>query len=114
EDVAAVTSTQIRAWKYGYRDFLPEGPLEQMTGPCGATSWEADEDPRMRSPGSVLDCAVTEWRDGGDEAGCDLRGRFLSVPNPAGATSRTRSGPPARSIPARLDSPTVGASMLMA
>jgi ribosomal protein S18 acetylase RimI-like enzyme len=39
EDVPAVTDTQIRAWKSGYRRFLPEEPLEQMTGQAARDLW---------------------------------------------------------------------------
>ncbi|MFC4584573.1 GNAT family N-acetyltransferase [Sphaerisporangium corydalis] len=39
EDVPAVTSTQIRAWRVAYRDVLPEGQLDQMTGPSAEEMW---------------------------------------------------------------------------
>ncbi|RCG32519.1 GNAT family N-acetyltransferase [Sphaerisporangium album] len=39
EDVPAVTATQIRAWKSGYGRFIPEEPLEQMTGPAAQELW---------------------------------------------------------------------------
>ncbi|GAA3412756.1 hypothetical protein [Streptosporangium vulgare] len=52
EDVAAVTGTQIRAWKYGYRDFLPEGPLEQMTGPAAEKMWRQQWEDAITSPPS--------------------------------------------------------------
>ena len=48
EDVAAVTGTQIRAWKFGYREFLPEGPLEQMTGPAAES--ESSAGPKGATP----------------------------------------------------------------
>jgi GNAT superfamily N-acetyltransferase len=50
EDVEAVTSTQIRAWKYGYRDFLPLGPLEQMTGAAAEKMWRRQWDEAIVSP----------------------------------------------------------------
>ncbi|GII33284.1 hypothetical protein Pmi06nite_67260 [Planotetraspora mira] len=50
EDVEAVTSTQIRAWKYGYRDFLPAGPLEQMTGAAAEKMWRRQWDEAIVSP----------------------------------------------------------------
>ncbi|GIG79294.1 GNAT family N-acetyltransferase [Planotetraspora kaengkrachanensis] len=50
EDVEAVTSTQIRAWKYGYRDFLPLGPLEQMTGASAEKMWRRQWDEAITSP----------------------------------------------------------------
>ncbi|MEU0519660.1 GNAT family N-acetyltransferase [Streptosporangium sp. NPDC006007] len=52
DDVAAVTSTQIRAWKYGYRSFLPEGPLEQMTGAAAEALWRRQWDEAIVSPPS--------------------------------------------------------------
>ncbi|MBB2912262.1 GNAT superfamily N-acetyltransferase [Streptosporangium becharense] len=52
EDVAAVTSTQIRAWRYGYRDFLPEGPLDQMTGPAAERMWRLQWEDAITSPPS--------------------------------------------------------------
>lgn len=52
DDVAAVTSTQIRAWKHGYRNFLPEGPLEQMTGPAAEALWRRQWDEAITSPPS--------------------------------------------------------------
>ncbi|WP_344866154.1 GNAT family N-acetyltransferase [Planomonospora alba] len=50
DDVDAVTSTQIRAWRYGYREFLPEGPLEQMTGPAAEKMWRRQWDEAILSP----------------------------------------------------------------
>jgi GNAT superfamily N-acetyltransferase len=50
EDVAAVTGTQIRAWKFGYREFLPEGPLEQMTGPAAESMWQRQWDEAISFP----------------------------------------------------------------
>ncbi|WP_433497397.1 N-acetyltransferase family protein [Sphaerimonospora sp. CA-214678] len=50
EDVDAVTSTQIRAWKCAYRDFLPPGPLEQMTGPAAEKMWRRQWDEAILSP----------------------------------------------------------------
>ncbi|WP_061299978.1 GNAT family N-acetyltransferase [Herbidospora cretacea] len=52
EDVDAVTSTQIRAWKHGYRDFLPPGPLQQMTGPAAEKMWRRQWDEAILSPPS--------------------------------------------------------------
>lgn len=54
EDVDAVTSTQIRAWKCGYRDFLPPGPLEQMTGAAAEKMWRRQWDEAILSPPSRL------------------------------------------------------------
>ncbi|ADG87794.1 MAG: GNAT family N-acetyltransferase [Thermobispora bispora] len=50
EDVDAVTSTQIRAWKYAYREFLPPGPLEQMTGPAAEKMWRRQWEEAILSP----------------------------------------------------------------
>ncbi|MDF5754002.1 GNAT family N-acetyltransferase [Spongiactinospora sp. TRM90649] len=50
EDVAAVTRTQIRAWRFGYREFLPEGPLEQMTGPAAEELWRSQWEEAVDSP----------------------------------------------------------------
>ncbi|GAA3123453.1 GNAT family N-acetyltransferase [Streptosporangium carneum] len=87
DDVAAVTSTQIRAWKYGYRDFLPEGPLEQMTGPAAEDLWRRQWDEAIVSPPSsrhrvlvaveqvVLDTdAFPALGPGGIEAAAAMRG----------------------------------------
>ncbi|GAA2909960.1 hypothetical protein GCM10010517_76380 [Streptosporangium fragile] len=52
DDVAAVTGTQIRAWRYGYREFLPEGPLEQMTGPAAEKMWRLQWEDAITSPPS--------------------------------------------------------------
>ncbi|GAA0399684.1 hypothetical protein Acor_22110 [Acrocarpospora corrugata] len=52
EDVDAVTSTQIRAWKQGYREFLPPGPLEQMTGAAAEKMWRRQWDEAILSPPS--------------------------------------------------------------
>ena len=45
-----MTSTQIRAWKHGYREFLPEGPLEQMTGPAAEKMWQRQWDEAIVAP----------------------------------------------------------------
>ncbi|MER5321205.1 GNAT family N-acetyltransferase [Streptosporangium roseum] len=87
DDVAAVTSTQIRAWKYGYRDFLPEGPLEQMTGPAAEEMWRRQWDEAIITPPSsrhrvlvaveqvVLDTdAFPALGPGGIEAAAAMRG----------------------------------------
>lgn len=50
EDVAAMTRTQIRAWRCGYREFLPEGPLEQMTGPAAEEMWQRQWEEAVLSP----------------------------------------------------------------
>ena len=50
EDVAAVTRTQIRAWRYGYREFLPEGPLEQMTGTAAQEVWQSQWEEAVVAP----------------------------------------------------------------
>ncbi|GII55133.1 hypothetical protein Pth03_35220 [Planotetraspora thailandica] len=50
EDVEAVTSTQIRAWKFVYRDFMPLGPLEQMTGPAAEKLWRRQWDEAITTP----------------------------------------------------------------
>ncbi|MDH2425190.1 GNAT family N-acetyltransferase [Sphaerisporangium sp. TRM90804] len=50
DDVAAVTATQIRAWKAGYRPFLPEGPLEQMTGPSAEKLWARQWEEAVLTP----------------------------------------------------------------
>ncbi|MET8138955.1 GNAT family N-acetyltransferase [Sphaerisporangium sp. NPDC005288] len=52
EDVPAVTGTQIRAWKAAYRDVLPEGPLEQMTGPASQEIWNRQWEEAVVSPPS--------------------------------------------------------------
>jgi GNAT superfamily N-acetyltransferase len=45
-----VAATQIRAWKSGYRDVLPEGPLEQMTGPSAEEMWIRQWDEAVVAP----------------------------------------------------------------
>ncbi|RBQ14455.1 GNAT family N-acetyltransferase [Spongiactinospora rosea] len=50
EDVVAVTRAQIRAWRLGYREFLPEGPLEQMTGPAAEELWQRQWEEAVDSP----------------------------------------------------------------
>ncbi|MCG5211767.1 GNAT family N-acetyltransferase [Streptosporangium sp. KLBMP 9127] len=50
DDVTAVTRTQIRAWKHGYREFLPEGPLEQMTGPAAEELWQRQWEDAVIAP----------------------------------------------------------------
>ncbi|WP_405140410.1 GNAT family N-acetyltransferase [Sphaerisporangium sp. NBC_01403] len=52
EDVPAVTATQIRAWKSGYRHLLPEGPLEQMTGPSAEELWNRQWEEAVTAPPS--------------------------------------------------------------
>ncbi|WP_449062886.1 N-acetyltransferase family protein [Planomonospora algeriensis] len=54
DDVDAVTKTQIRAWRYGYREFLPEGPLEQMTGPAAEQMWRRQWDEAIVTPPTSL------------------------------------------------------------
>lgn len=50
EDVPAVTATQIRAWRQGYRHVLPEGPLEQMTGASAEELWNRQWEEAVTSP----------------------------------------------------------------
>ncbi|WP_214412991.1 GNAT family N-acetyltransferase [Sphaerisporangium fuscum] len=50
DDVLAVTDTQIRAWRSGYRDFLPEEPLEQMTGEAARELWRRQWEEAVVSP----------------------------------------------------------------
>ncbi len=50
DDVDAVTSTQIRAWSCAYRGFLPEGPLEQMTGEAARQLWVRQWDEAITAP----------------------------------------------------------------
>ena len=50
EDVDAVTSTQIHAWRSAYREFLPPGPLEQMTGEAARRLWTRQWDEAISSP----------------------------------------------------------------
>ncbi|MEO3810076.1 GNAT family N-acetyltransferase [Sphaerisporangium sp. B11E5] len=50
EDVPAVTATQIRAWKSRYAGFLPEGPLEQMTGPSAEALWRQQWEEAVVAP----------------------------------------------------------------
>ncbi|MEU7828221.1 GNAT family N-acetyltransferase [Nonomuraea sp. NPDC052129] len=50
EDVLQVANTQIRAWRYGYREFLPEGPLEQMTGAAAEKMWLRQWDEAIVAP----------------------------------------------------------------
>ena len=38
-DAAAVADIQVRAWRHGYRDLLPEGVLYRVTGPEAAEAW---------------------------------------------------------------------------
>jgi ribosomal protein S18 acetylase RimI-like enzyme len=54
EDVDAVTNTQIRAWKAVYREFLPPGPLEQMTGPAAEKMWRRQWEEAIVSPPTPL------------------------------------------------------------
>ncbi|MFC7588763.1 hypothetical protein ACFQYP_37475 [Nonomuraea antimicrobica] len=54
EDVLQVANTQIRAWRYGYRDFLPEGPLEQMTGAAAEKMWLRQWDEAIVAPPSPM------------------------------------------------------------
>lgn len=39
-DAAAVTEIQVRAWRHGYRDLLPDGVLDQVTGPEAMEAWQ--------------------------------------------------------------------------
>jgi GNAT superfamily N-acetyltransferase len=50
DDVEAVTNTQIRAWKFGYADFLPEVPLEQMTNDAARELWARQWEEAIVSP----------------------------------------------------------------
>lgn len=52
EDVTAVTATQIRAWRSRYAGFLPEGPLEQMTGPSSEALWHEQWEEAVVTPPS--------------------------------------------------------------
>lgn len=38
-DAAAVADIQVRAWRQGYRDLLPAGVLDRVTGPEAAEAW---------------------------------------------------------------------------
>ncbi|GII60518.1 hypothetical protein Skr01_06030 [Sphaerisporangium krabiense] len=50
EDVPAVTATQIRAWRSGYRGVLPDEPLEQMTGPAAEELWSRQWEEAVVAP----------------------------------------------------------------
>ncbi|GAA1511494.1 hypothetical protein GCM10009677_50390 [Sphaerisporangium rubeum] len=52
EDVTAVTATQIRAWRSRFAGFLPEGPLEQMTGPSSEALWHQQWEDAVVAPPS--------------------------------------------------------------
>ncbi|GII89851.1 GNAT family N-acetyltransferase [Sinosporangium siamense] len=52
EDAVLVTRTQIRAWRYGYREFLPDGPLQQMTGPAAEDLWLRQWEEAISAPPS--------------------------------------------------------------
>ncbi|RAY11995.1 GNAT family N-acetyltransferase [Actinomadura craniellae] len=38
-DVAAIADIQVRAWRQGYRDIVPEPVLAEMTGPAALPVW---------------------------------------------------------------------------
>ncbi|NKZ05090.1 GNAT family N-acetyltransferase [Actinomadura latina] len=38
-DAAAVADIQVRAWRHGYRELLPEGVLDRVTGPDAVEAW---------------------------------------------------------------------------
>jgi GNAT superfamily N-acetyltransferase len=38
-DAAAVADIQVRAWRHGYRDLLPDGVLDEVTGPAAVETW---------------------------------------------------------------------------
>ncbi|MFB4311032.1 GNAT family N-acetyltransferase [Actinomadura sp. GTD37] len=38
-DAAAVADIQVRAWRHGYRDLLPAGVLDEVTGPAAVETW---------------------------------------------------------------------------
>lgn len=38
-DAAAVADIQVRAWRHGYRDLLPAGVLDEVTGPTAVETW---------------------------------------------------------------------------
>ncbi|CNG29676.1 acetyltransferase [Mycobacterium tuberculosis] len=38
-DAAAVAGIQVRAWRHGYRDLLPDGVLDEVTGPEAVETW---------------------------------------------------------------------------
>ncbi|MEU5990734.1 GNAT family N-acetyltransferase [Spirillospora sp. NPDC047418] len=38
-DAAAVAGIQVRAWRHGYRDLLPDGVLDEVTGPDAVETW---------------------------------------------------------------------------
>ncbi|GII78246.1 hypothetical protein Sru01_32280 [Sphaerisporangium rufum] len=50
EDAPAVAATQIRAWKAGYRDLLPEAALAQMTGPAAEELWRRQWEEAVVTP----------------------------------------------------------------
>ncbi|GAA1813130.1 GNAT family N-acetyltransferase [Actinomadura chokoriensis] len=38
-DAAAVAGIQVRAWRHGYRDLLPDGVLDEVTAPEAVETW---------------------------------------------------------------------------
>jgi GNAT superfamily N-acetyltransferase len=38
-DAAAVADIQVRAWRHGYRDLLPAGVLDEVTGDAAVERW---------------------------------------------------------------------------
>ncbi|WP_422674057.1 GNAT family N-acetyltransferase [Bailinhaonella thermotolerans] len=45
-----MTRTQIRAWRQGYRDFLPEEPLAEMTGEQAGELWRTQWEEAVVAP----------------------------------------------------------------
>jgi Acetyltransferase (GNAT) family. len=67
EDVEAVTNTQISAWTCAYRDFLPEGPLEQMTGEAARELWARQWEEAIVSPPTPRHRLLVAVERGDDE-----------------------------------------------
>ena len=76
-----VTDTQIRAWRYGYREFLPEGPLEQMTGPAAEKMWLRQWDEAIVAPPTPA------------APGAGGGGARSSTPRPSPRSARAARGP---------------------
>ncbi|WP_433468151.1 N-acetyltransferase family protein [Spirillospora sp. CA-128828] len=111
-DAGAIAEIQVRAWRHGYRDLLPAGVLDQVTGEDAAELWRekwaeaatAPPSPRHRLLVAVASDLVVGFAAHGPSEDADL--------DPAGAAElitllvdplHTRAGHGSRLLAATAD-----------
>ncbi len=61
-DAAAVADIQVRAWRHGYRDLLPDGVLDEVTGPAAVETWRERWAEAAAAPPSPGTGCWSPWR----------------------------------------------------